>query len=231
MDILVYIRNGYNEELRYAIRSWCRNLEFRKLVVVSGSQPPIWLKPDVLIKNPSVVGKVRQAYSNIRLGLSDERLSDELLLCMDDTFVLKPLGKWESGFNFNRGALRTQWGVGSATGAVDSYHVQVRNTYNALHHLFSEPNSFELHAPFWCEKKKMAKILAIKDIEKYLIRSLYGNKNHIRTDYLPDLKITSCVEGLPQGSVFASTTDTTFASGKVGQEIRSLFPTPSRYEH
>lgn len=230
MDILVYIRNGHNEELRYAIRSWCQNLTFNKLVVVSGSQPPLWLKPDVLIKNPSTLGKVRQAYSNISLALQSDKLSDELLLCMDDIFVLKNLGAWEPGFNFNRGPLKAQWGVGSALHGENAYTVQVRNTYNALKYRLLEPVSFELHAPFWCEKAKLAKILQIKDAQKYLIRSLYGNRFHLKTDYLPDLKIATCLEELPQGSVFVSTNDTSFSAGKIGRQIRALFPQPSRYE-
>lgn len=230
MDILVYIRNGHNEELRYAIRSWCQNLNFRKLVVVSGSQPPLWLKPDILIKNPSTYGKVRQAYSNIALGLENKKLATELLLCMDDTFVLKPIGTWESGFNFNRGTLTTQWGVGTARHGENAYTAQVHLTHDVLKRWYKEPLSFELHAPFWCETDKLRRVMETKNIHELLIRSLYGNRYKVKTAYQPDLKVATCSETLPPGTVFCSTTDTSFTAGKIGQQIRALFPKPSKYE-
>lgn len=230
MDILVYIRDGYNEELRYAIRSWCQNLNFDRLCVVSGERPPTWLHPDILIKNRTHLGKCRQVCENLRLALIDDRLSEQLLVCMDDTFVLQPIGEWRNGFDYNRGALRSQWGVGTARYGENSYMCQVRSTYDALKRKTPEPLSFELHAPFRCEKTKLLRILMSKNVEFQLWRSLYGNIYNLETKYLPDLKIATGKEDLPKGALFVSTNDSSFGNGKIGRAIRTLFPTRSHYE-
>ena len=231
-DILVYLRNGENEELRYAIRSWVQNLEFGRIFAVSGSKPPKWFHPDTLIINPEQLAKTRQAYNNIQLGLQDPRLSQQLLLLMDDVFVLKKIGKWPENFNYNRGQLVHQWGVGTAKYGENSYQCQLRLTYEALKRHFPEPLSFEEHTPFWCEKDKMLKIFEIygSQLHHYLPRSLYGNIYGISTDYKPDLKISSCDQKIPTGEKFLSTCDTTFRLGEVGTYLKKKFPTPSKYE-
>lgn len=231
-DILVYIRNGENEELRYALRSWCQHLRFNKLFVVSGNQPPKWLQPDVLIKNPNQLGKVKQAYANVQVGLSDPRLSRNVLIMMDDVFVLQPIGDWKPNFNYNRGPLTQQWGVGTAKHGEDAYTCQVRMTHEALKKHVGVPLSFEEHAPFWCEKDKMLKIFDIfgDQLYKYLFRSLYGNIYNIQTEFKPDLKALQCSTKIPAGELFASSNDTTFRLGNVGSMVKAHFPYKCRYE-
>lgn len=231
-DILVYIRNGENEELRYALRSWCQNLNFNNLIVVSGSKPPKWLQPDILIKNRSQLGKVRQAYENVRLGLEDPRTAKNVIIMMDDVFVLKPIGDWKPNFNYNRGTLTQQWGVGSAKHGEDAYTCQVRMTYEALKRHFETPLSFEEHAPFWCEKDKMLKLFDIygDQLYKYLFRSLYGNIYQINTEYKPDFKALTCETKIPAEEPFASSNDTTFRLGNVGSMVKYQFPNKCRYE-
>lgn len=230
-DLLVYIRNGENEELRYALRTWEKNLKFNQIFVVSGSKPPKWLTQVEIIKNHTSLGKVRQAYDNIRLGLEDPRISKNILLMMDDVFVLEPT-EWKQNFNYNRGLLTQQWGVGVAKHGEDAYTCQVRMTHEALKRHIKNPLSFEEHAPFLFEKDKMKKLFDIygDKIYQYLIRSLYGNIYKTKTEYKPDFKALLCETKIPAGEPFVSSNDTTFRLGNVGSYIKHNFPNKSRFE-
>ncbi len=228
MDLLVYIRDGENEELRYAIRSWCENLKFDKLVAVTGEHPPKWFEPDEKIVLPVTKEKTRQAYNNILAGIQSKKLSDNFLLMMDDIFILYDIGQWQKGFNFNRGDLDTQL----LTTPPTTYEISVAHTKQKLIEKKLTTLSFEEHAPFYCNKKKMENIFKTygEDIYGLLIRSLYGNTYNIDTDYKPDFKAMKVDTPVPNGEVFISTTDASFKFGAAGSVIRKSFTTKSRYE-
>ena len=84
MDIVYFARGEENEELRYSIRSVCKNFAFpvNKLVIV-GTKPS-YITPDLFIKLDPKINK----YANVRMAiekvLDDDRISEDFILMNDD---------------------------------------------------------------------------------------------------------------------------------------------------
>lgn len=163
MDIIVYIKGGENEELRYAIRTWCQNLAFRHLYVIGGPKPS-WLEPDIYVENPTSKSKMLQCYDNVRKAMEDDRLSEDVLLLMDDVFVINYVGVWN--INYNRGTMMEQYERGIKRFGKNPYDEQIKFTNDILRKTKPSPLSFEEHAPFVCNRKMMAQVLDAMEDEK-----------------------------------------------------------------
>lgn len=233
LDILVYIKSGENEELRYAIRSWCENLEFRHLCVVGGPAPR-WLKPDIMIDNPTRWSKMRQALNNVLVGISDDRLSENILLMMDDIFIVEKLGRWPDEFNFNRGKLETQIQKSVEKNGKDNYNILLQHTLDELRNVrrIQDPLSYEEHAPFYCNRTKLEQIIDSlgPNAPDILYRTVYGNVVGGYTKYKPDIKIRFPADDVPKNQSIISSNDQSFKNGKIGITLRNWFPHPSKYE-
>lgn len=230
-DIVVYITCGENEELRYAIRTWCKNLNFNKLYVVGGPKPK-WLEPDYYVERPLTQDKMRQSFYNVKTAMSDERLSEDVILLMDDVFVMRKVGDWN--INYNRGTLQEHYDRMIARDGKTAYNCQIEKTKQYLSdvELFSAPLSFEEHAPFLCNRKKMLEVLEKveqHDIERLLYRSIYGNINQVKTDFKLDVKVSLSSAKPPTSELVISTGGGAFY-GATGNMIKDWFPFPSRFE-
>lgn len=231
-DIIVYIRAGQNEELRYAIRTWAKNLTFRKLCVVGGPKP-VWLNPDIYIENRTHWSLMRQCYENLSLALSDDRLTPDVLILMDDVFVMHPVGTW--AINYDRGSLQKQLQRAEERGTIgNTYNELVRATYDELRKNYNNPRSFEEHAPFLCNRKKMLDLFAKYPDEAQrshlLWRSLYGNHYDIQSIYRPDIKLATQADLVPMAADVVSTNDSSF-KGRIRPILEDYFPQKSRYEN
>ena len=90
--------------------------------------------------------------------------------------------------------------------------------------------SYELHAPLVVHKESMLKALDLgRGLPVLHKRTLYGNLIRLGGDQVEDVKVKTLHDPGPAG-VFVSTTDATFAHGKVGERIRAAFPDLCRYE-
>lgn len=228
MDIVVYIKNGKNEELRYAIRSWCQNLNFDKLCVVGGPKPD-WLEPDIYIENPTTKNKMLQCYNNVKLAMTDDRLSEDVLLLMDDVFVLRPT-EWK--VNYNRGTLAEQLERSRKQYGETAYGQQVKFTHDLLTPTKPNPLSFEEHAPFKCNRKLMLQVLDAMSgeaIDHILYRSVYGNTFNCPTKFKLDVKLQTAGDRLNSHDEVVSTGGSAF-NGAAGTVIKDWFPNPSKYE-
>lgn len=230
-DILLYLApSRQNEELRYAVRTWEKNLKFNKLYVVGGPIPN-WFEPDIFQPNKMQYTKMRQCYDNLILALDDDRLSDDVILMMDDIFLLKPCGEWE--INYNRGTLEEQLDrLDFAHHPSDAYLKMVDNTKQLLNKNFEHPLSFEEHLPFRCNRKKLLAILEEHGPDKMqflLYRSIYGNLYNVPTDFKLDIKLKNMAAQVPRDAIGFSTNGLSF-KGNGGSFVKYHFPTPSKYE-
>jgi len=230
-DLLLYVQGGENEELRYAVRSWCQNLKFRKLCVVGGPLPR-WFKPDMFIANPKRFSTMKQCYMNLLLATESPRLNNDIIVMMDDIFILKPYGEWR--INYNRGTLEQQYQRSrrNHANATTDYNRLVNQTDVFLRKTYPEPLSFEEHAPFRCEKKKLHKLLekiGPESSHELLWRSLYGNTYQLPSEYKLDLKIAERNELWAFDAPILSTTERSF-KGRVGVMLKDRFNQPSKYE-
>ena len=228
-DLVLYVRGGENEELRYALRSWCQNLKFRKLCVVGGPIP-LWLRPDIYIPNPKRWPVMRQCYENLLLATKDKRVAEDIIVVMDDVFVMKPAGSWE--INYNRGTLGEQYKKSVSRSGTTGYNQLVRSTDIFLRHLYEEPLSFEGHSPFRCKKTLLRETLekiGEKKCSQLLWRSVYGNTREIPTEYRKDLKVPERNDFWPTDAPVISTTERSFR-GRVGVMLQDRFQRRSKYE-
>lgn len=228
-DILLYIGAGENEELRYALRTWVKYLKFNRLIVVGGPKPK-WFYPDIYIENPVRYGKMRQCYDDLVKALKTPDLTDEIILMMDDIFLLAPCNSWK--INYNRGTLKRQWERSLRNHGATSYNQIVKNTYLELIKTFPDPLSFEEHAPFRCDKKKLLAILeeyGPERMDNLLYRSIYGNRYCNSSAYKKDLKLTTMRMVVPKDALLFSTDSLSFR-GNAGSYVKFNFPKKSRYE-
>lgn len=230
-DILLYLApSKQNEELRYALRTWEKNLKFRNLYVVGGPIPN-WFKPDIYQPNPLKYTKMRQCYDNLIVALKDDRLTEDVLLMMDDIFLIQPCGEWE--INYNRGTLQEQLNrLDYQHHTTDSYLEMVHKTNELLCQDYESPLSFEEHLPFKCNRKKLLSILdqyGPQKMQHLLYRSIYGNRFSTPTEFRLDVKLKELSSPvLPHYTAF-STNGLSFR-GNGGSYVKYHFPTPSHYE-
>lgn len=226
----MYSRGGENEELRYAIRSWCKNFKFDRLAVAHDGELPHWLMPDIDIPVESGFDKNFQAVKNIKAGLADDELSKDVIIMMDDIFILSP-SSWPKNFNFNRGTLRAQWESRDYT-KFSAYSVQVQTTDTYLRRLkVPNPLSFEEHAPFFANRRALLDIFdEHEEIPQVLWRSVYGNLMKVKTQYKYDLKLLDNESSYRDDEIMVSTSDDTFKYSPGGEKLRKTFSVASRYE-
>lgn len=227
-DLLLYVGpDKRNEELRYALRTWEKNLKFRKLCVVGGPIPK-WFKPNIYIPNPLKYTKMLQCYDDLVIALQDDRLADDVVIMMDDIFLLKNFGEWR--INYNRGTLSSQ--IERTGGVENAYNELVNNTLVELQKEFDAPLSFEEHLPFVCNRKKMLGILREYGAEKMpnlLYRSIYGNRFKVPTELKYDCKIRDMHTHIPPNADAFSTNALSFR-GNAGSFAKFHFQKPSRFE-
>lgn len=232
VDILLYMRGGENEELRYALRTWEENLEFGKLYAVGGPKPE-WFEPDIYVENPTKHQVMRQCYKNLEIALNDDRLSENVLLMMDDIFILDYIGEWT--VNYNRGKLEDQHEMLIKNFGASAYSDMVRNTLRYLIKRQPEPLSFEEHAPFLCNRKKLWDILkeiGAHEMDHMLYRSIYGNQaiaKGEKTEYKKDIKINNAIGKIPNQEPIISTNEVAFG-GNAGTVLKEWYPNPSKFE-
>ena len=231
-DILLYLGGQSDDELRYALRSWCKNLQFDKLCVVGGPLPR-WLKPDVYIPNQKRFATMRQCYDNLLKATESREVGEDLIVLMDDVFVMKPSGSWP--INFNRHTLAWQFAQSQQKqlGNTTEYNKLVLNTQKYLEKLgYPDPLSFEEHAPFRCNKSKLRTTLlsyGAKNSTTLLWRSIYGNTQHLETEHKLDIKVTEKSAFWPKDALVLSTNENSF-SGRVGVMLMDRFSAKCKYE-
>lgn len=224
-DIILYVRNGENEELRYAIRSWCKNLHFGRLCA-SGGPFPTWFHPDITHINPTKFAVMQQCYDNLKIALSDNTLSDDVLIMMDDVFITKNLGRWAK--NGIRGTLREQY---DRMKNKTAYADLLLQTARELESRNLPILSFEEHAPFLCNRHKLLKLfnqLGNDKASSLLWRSLYGNFFKIPYYQRKDIKMLE--RNTPMSKdIIVSTNERSWA-GVAGVVLQEWFSKPSKYE-
>lgn len=232
-DIVYLVKNTkYNGELRYSLRSVCKNFPHRKIWFVGGL--PKGIKPDYYLPIDQTnkanhtdkydnVSKLRQAI------IEDKCISNNFILFNDDFFVLNPVKTLPVYIN---GKLDELVEFVKKEGNVlnSKYITIIEKMIKDLTNQKLPCNNFEVHIPIMISKKLM------KDVtNKYgkFRRSLYGNEVYY-TDYceqIKDVKIYNMIQIPKEDQLFVSTTDASFNLGAVGDYIRNKFPEPCEYEY
>lgn len=219
-----------NEELRFSLRSLAAHLPHTR-VWIAGHRPA-WVSDDVgHIPVAQSLTRFQNSTANMRAACEHPEVggeAGEFVYFNDDFFVMAPL---ENGVPLlHRGPLPEV--IGATRSSL--YRRGAQSTLHLMRRLGMEDDgpllSYELHAPLVVHKASMLKALDLgRGLPVLHKRTLYGNLIRLGGDQVEDVKVKTLTDPGPAG-VFVSTTDATFAHGKVGERIRAAFPDPCRYE-
>ena len=156
-----------NNELRYSIRSFCKFIDIKRVIVVGFK--PDWYKgehipfPDGKRKERNIFEKVCEA----------AKVCEKFIFANDDHFMLQPD---PIDYYYSRPLF--------AKCSDDWYGKQCRNTYE----LFPDGMFFDIHYPMIIESDKIPTQYDWYKKE-YVFKSLYCNHNKIEGVYRGDCKI------------------------------------------
>ena len=213
------------EELIYSLRSVEKNFPHNKVWFVGGQ--PKGLKPDRALPHKQVGdSKWDLIRSSMWRVLQEPDLTDEFFLFNDDFFVMKPV----KGTFINYADKTLTWRYEDIASMHHWPLPYERTLYKAREELkilgFGEVN-FEVHMPMLMNKE-LAKA-SIYKCSSPQMRSVYGNINNIKYRQHDDVKVYDN-ETVPEDPDYLSTNEKVFRDGKVGEYIRGVFSTPSRFE-
>ena len=227
-DVVYILKNDIKpNELRYSLRSVEQFLPHKNVWFVGGI--PAGLKADkVLPMQQTGMLKWERARSSLIRICKNEDVSNKFWLFNDDFFVLEPVTSTKPFFG---GMLRDH------ILHVEHRHRDKRTGYTRALRFCEEllqdagcsTFDYALHLPMLVDKKKMLDALETFP-ECPMFRSIYGNHAEIGGVQHDDVKIISVTDHIPKDADYVSTSDSSFAYGVVGREIRKRFPDKCKYE-
>jgi hypothetical protein len=181
MDIVYICRSGYNEELKYSIRSVVKNVPHDKIWVVG--QKPEWYTGNFIpVRDKG--SKYKNARENLKKICASEEISKDFILMNDDFFVMKKIDKIDY---FYSSSLEERADLNFMIAPNAIYTKLLNNTVDRLNEMgIKEPKSYELHVPMIMNRQNLKSLLSYKNT---LWRSMYGNIFHVGGKKMEDVKV------------------------------------------
>lgn len=234
MDIVYTVRPGEsNEELRYSLRSLCKNFPNHGRVFILGYCPS-WVTNVVKVtrvQNESL--KYKRVGANFMKLYTETDVTEKFVTMNDDFFFMKPI---EEIPVYYTGTLQERLLLYERIKFKGPYIAGMRETLEKLQELgIKEPLNYDLHVPMVREVSKCLEVRKISDGMAFPHgRTLYGNLFKIGGEKHRDVKIISRTHsGLSSlyrnDWLFLSTSDNSFM-GSVGRFIRREFSEKCKYE-
>ena len=225
-DIVYFTKE--NEELRYSLRSVEKNFPHKKVWFFGGC--PNGLKPDIHVP---VKQEHNSKYMNVRemikLAIKQSALTDDFWLFNDDFFVMSKVGYVIPAVD---GSLARK--IQKIKAKYKDHTVYTRRLDKTIYACKSanvDRLNYELHVPMEVNKYKAAVVMELFN-DDTAFRSAYGNYYNTAKMIHPDVKIYDPDTDYDPDvhNVYLSTSDASFANGRIGEYIRKTFTTPSRFE-
>lgn len=221
LDIVIPFKvNGNSDELRYCLRAIEKHVPHRKIWLVG--QKPAWVTGVGFIEVPfdPNVTKYRRINDNLWAAINHPGVSNDFIRWDDDMF---PLANVKRIIHAHKGLLKT-------LGRPDIYGQSIDETIAALKTIGIEsPVNYELHTPMIFNKSLLKQVWDDSKVLQY--RSYYGNCLSVGGWPAEDNKVYRLdVSADLLDAGFISTSNGSFASGVVGQQLREWFTDPSKYE-
>lgn len=227
-DIVYILKNNYtSEEIRYSIRSVCRNFPFRKIWFYGGK--PDGIEPDRMVEFVQTgTTKWEKVSNTLRMICENDEITEDFWLFNDDFFIMQKVTGLEPmvAGTLEERVVNIQR---KHRGVPTSYSRQLTNTVRVLRAKGYDTFDYALHVPMLINRKK-----GLETLNKFrgypMFRSLYGNHHRIGGTRIKDVKIVD-LNKVPTGNeVLLSTKDSSFRDGEVGKYIREKFRWKCRYE-
>lgn len=197
LDCVIPYKKTDSEELRYCLRS-LKNIEHDKVFICGDKPDFISDKVIYLARNQVGVTAQHDSELNLRLALSDDRLSEDFILFNDDFFALK---KTELE-NYDNGPIQDV--IKRRTNKMFHKHNSyLKNTEQYLiKNGYRDIKSFELHVPMVMNKEKRYTISEdiiniLKKGRVVLPRTIYGNLFCDTSKTIDDVKIYDKIARIP----------------------------------
>lgn len=232
MLLICPVRPGdYNEELRFALRSWQENLILPgglELLVV-GHCPP-WLEPDVHIPGNRYKSMPLAVFDNIVLGsqVAADMGAGQAVYMNDDFFCLDPTG---AVLPVRRDCTLAEHIAKFPPNAGVWWPRSLRLTADWLAgEGFPHPDSYEVHRPLPARPRAMLEALSRWDggmtdtVPQW--RTVYGTLNKVDAYPVRDMKLSSIRQSIT--SPWISTSDQSWRL--YAAAMRKRFQKPSRWE-
>lgn len=238
IDVVFVVRPGErNEELRYAIRSVEANLSNVRSVSVAGHRPA-WLNCHHIWRAQREAPHLN-ALANLKAALTCSTLTERIAVFNDDFYVMAPLERVP--LQHREPLAITAMFSRHERGASSPRTIALQDTLDLIRRIgVVSPFCFDLHTPIVVDRSELAETLDIiaaytahwddERRARILWKTVHANLWNTRSTYSPDVKVRDLTPLDVWPSPFLSTTDLSFNYGAVGAHIRTLFPTPSRYE-
>ena len=227
-DIVYLLKNDYEdtEELKYSLRSVCKNWDYRKVVFVGGTCPAV--QPDLYIPdNQEGATKWQRSMHSLQLALECEELTEDIWLFNDDFFIMERPEILGTELNYFGGTLEKRVADLRKRVGNSRYTRELEACRGELLSRGKDALNFALHMPMLVNRAKALQLFQKKPNLK-MFRSYYGNFYAIPCVYSPDCKVYD-LTSVPN-SPLLSTTDEAFQKGQVGGFIKACFPEPCKYE-
>lgn len=229
-DIVYVAKNSpANEELRYSLRS-LQNIPHRKVFIVGGC--PMFINKRT-VKHIPVAQKLGNKWLNtsslLKVIVNNQEISDNFILFNDDFFVWNEIDKLPYYHDRTLSSRIMDFAKISWYTTMNGYCSRLKGASRALKFNKKKVLNFELHLPIILNKSKLSQIF--KEYPSIgAKRSLYCNHYEVESLQHKDVKIYDMDSVPEQDWDFVSTSDASFAMGKVGKVIKKRFRQTSKYE-
>lgn len=227
-DIVYFLRDGVNEELRYSLRSVEANFAYRKVWFVGGK--PDGITPDEYMPIEQTGENKFERVRNMLIACCrNDNITKDFWLFNDDFFVMKYTHTDEQWTNGTLKQRINQIEGRENGGMPTAYSLKLRHLLRTLQKDGKPTLNYAVHKPMFINRKK-----ALEVLEKYpnepMFRALYGNYWCIKATDDADCKIRRCDRTIKTEKQFISTSDLSFIAGVVGAQLQERFKYKSRFE-
>lgn len=229
LDVVYCVKNNpTGDELRYSLRS-LENLKGIRNVWIYGGCPN-WVQN---VRHVPMI-QSRTKWQNTAMMLNEiaqnNEISKNFIWFNDDFYVMKSCDKIDYWFDDRDPDLITRADrTIRPCGIPSRYGNQLVVAAKALEAQGRAITNFELHTPI-IFNKKMLRLACLKYPNVGIRRSIYCNEYDIIGKPHKDVKIENYKDVPAPNSYFASTNNSAFNYGKVGEAVRKKFATPCKYE-
>lgn len=227
-DIVYILKEDVEaEELRYSLRSVCKNFPYHKIWFYGGK--PEGITPDEWVHHyQKGVMPWEKTANTIEAVCRNKEITEDFWLFNDDFYVMKPVEDMPN--YYDRTLFRRIQNIEKRRGNTPSlYTHQLRMCKEDLQGEGYKTFNYEVHLPMLINRKK-----ALEVFDRYpqmrMFRSTYGNVCDIGGEQHPDVKIANTELKPKDDCDFLSTADGDMSESEVGRFIMARFTEKCRYE-
>ena len=226
-DVIYILKDGGGaEELRYSLRSIEANMSHGDVWFYGGV--PAGFVPDHAVRfNQTGATKWDKVRSTLIAICNNPEVPARFWLFNDDFYIMQRMTSTKP--IYNKTLEEHYKHVESKHGGRTAYSKALRYCEEVLKAKGLPTLDYAVHVPMLLDKDKVLETLnAFPDCPMF--RSLYGNYNQVEGIHHADVKISDYNKLMDPEAAFLSTSNKSFRLGKVGEQLRGIFPDPCKYE-